>query len=383
MKFIINTTNIKVGGALQVSYSLLHQLRLFKQHEYYVFVSPQLNEVIDKSTFPSNFHFYHFHNNPTSSIKDLFTFHRKLETLESKINPDFVFTIFGPSLWKSRAPHLLGFANGVYLFDKSRFIQKQLLFNVFKRAYYYIRRHFLLRAIKREGTVFWVETELARKELSKSIHVDISKIYVITNTYDTHYEKQQNAYINGHAKTHPFRFLYLAANYKHKNLSIFNKIIPLLKEKNIDCQFYVTLPDDVFQELFPKYSEDVMLQNLGPLKPQECPAAYIKTDALFFPSLLETFSSNYPEAMVMKKPIITSNLPFAKRICSDAAFYFNPYSPNDIVEKIETFIFDKALQKQLIENGIKRLEHFDTAFTRAEKLLNIMQDHIHKQICAE
>ena len=55
---------------------------------------------------------------------------------------------------------------------------------------------------------------------------------------------------------------------------------------------------------------------------------------MFLPTFLECFSASYAEAMLMKKPIITSNLGFAQNVCKDAAVYFDPCNPEDIIDKI-------------------------------------------------
>ncbi|MFK2341775.1 glycosyltransferase [Bacteroides fragilis] len=73
--------------------------------------------------------------------------------------------------------------------------------------------------------------------------------------------------------------------------------------------------------------------NLGIIDVSKCPQLYNECDALFLPTLLECFSANYVEAMKMRKPIVTSNLPFATNVCKNAALYFDPMNAHDIVEK--------------------------------------------------
>ena len=62
--------------------------------------------------------------------------------------------------------------------------------------------------------------------------------------------------------------------------------------------------------------------------------------------------------MKMQKPILTSDLSFAKDICQDSALYFDPLNPKDIAEKIIRLSADKELQNQLIGNGLERLKQF-------------------------
>ena len=90
---------------------------------------------------------------------------------------------------------------------------------------------------------------------------------------------------------------------------------------------------------------------------------------MFLPTLLETFSASYPEAMKMERPILTSNLDFAIDICGDAALYFNPLDSYDIANKIKTLITDPILYQDLVEKGKNRLKNFETSTSRAEKYL--------------
>jgi glycosyltransferase involved in cell wall biosynthesis len=375
MKIILNATNLKQGGALQITRSILEHYQQISENEYHVFLSPQLSRMINTSGFPENFQFYLFDANPTDSIYLSLTFFTRFSKLEQEIKPDFVLTVFGPALWKPKSPHLMGFANGLYLYDESRFIQEIWLNNLFRRIRYYARRYLLLKRIKTEADLLWTETQFSKDRLSKELRFPPEKIFVVSNTAGKQYIPSESP-----ANSKTFKFLYLSADYPHKNLDIFNQLLPLLKRRNIDCSFYLTLPAKVFERRFPNYQNDKMLINLGPLPPEKCPDAYNHCDALFFPSFIETFSANYPESMAMNKPIITSDLDFAHSICGDAALYFDPFDPHSIAATIQQLIDNPMLRKELVAKGKERLKNFDTAAERAEKLLKIMKDYLNRKL---
>jgi len=373
MRLFINTTNLKQGGSLQVSASVISEFISFTEHEYHIFLSPQLAAILDKTIFPVNFHFYDFSFNPIASLGKLLSFRRTMNRYERQLKPDFVLTVFGPALWKPRAPHLLGFANGLYLYDKSRFTQDIWLNTPLKRVYFYTRRSILLRQLKKEASLLWTETPFAQGEISKAMGFPREKIAVITNTYGPAYETYPK---KERPSRQPFTFLYLTADYPHKNLDLFNSLIPILKERGIKCRFRLTLPPEVFKTRFPHYSNDPMLENIGPIAPNNGPATYDDADALFFPSLIETFSANYPEAMIMCRPIVTSDLPFAHDICMDAALYFDPFNPADAAKAIERLVNNAGLREELVKKGLQQLAQFGTAKQRAENLLNMMKDYL-------
>ena len=77
--------------------------------------------------------------------------------------------------------------------------------------------------------------------------------------------------------------------------------------------------------------------------------------------------------MRMKKPILTSDISFAKELCGTAAKYFNPMSSKDISESIIFLSQNKNEQKKLIESGVRQLRKYDTFKQRANKYLKIIE----------
>lgn len=115
MKLIINASLNYVGGGLQVALSFIQECALIPENTYYVFMSENVSSQIDVTSYPTNFVFYNIPN------LRFYQFHTYLSQIERKIVPDVVFSIFGPVYWKSRAPHIMGFALGHYLYGDSPF----------------------------------------------------------------------------------------------------------------------------------------------------------------------------------------------------------------------------------------------------------------------
>ena len=76
------------------------------------------------------------------------------------------------------------------------------------------------------------------------------------------------------------------------------------------------------------------------------------------PSLLESFSGTYVEAMYYRIPIFTSGLDFAREVCGEGATYFDPHDPDDILEKIERVFREPTRLKALVDAGEKVLRLF-------------------------
>lgn len=372
MILIVNASNIVVGGGIQVSLSFIEELKKFNDNEYHLFLSNQVSKQIDAKDFPKNFYFYYFNVSPSSLTKG-FKVRKELSRLEGIIKPNLVFTVFGPAYWKPKAIHISGFADG-WCYNPNSIAFKQLSFKKKLRNLSIVARKNW--AIKKADYII-VETNVAKNNISKFLGINDDRIYVVGNTYHSIYSKVNNNNNSSVNRDENFKLLVLSAFYPHKNLKIINKVVPILKNKsNKNFILYLTINDDDFKQNF---IESDFIKNLGPQKVSDCPALYNKSDALFLPTLLETFSANYPEAMIMNKPILTSGYDFAEDVCQDAALYFDPLNPEDIANKIIQLSESDNIYNELVSNGQKRLLELETPMSRAEKYLNLFNEIVIKE----
>lgn len=374
MRIIVNCSNLRIGGGIQVALSFIQEFIGFPENEYHVFLSPQISSQIDKKKYPYNFNFYHFEHS-ISSFRYAYGVIMQLKKIENIIKPDCVFTVFGPSYWTPKSKHLMGYAMPHYVYPeylkKVRLSLKEHYLNILKKKYH---KFFL----KKNAEYYYSETANVSKRLSQFVNINEKKVFTIGNTYNHVFNNPLiNLKILPSKKEQEFRLITISSYYIHKNLTIINEIIPLIKTSNINIKFILTIPENIFRMKFMQNSSYII--NVGPVPISHCPYLYANSDALFLPTLLECFSASYPEAMKMKKPILTSDLSFAHDICGDAAEYFNPLNPKDIANKIIDLANDKNRQKELINNGERRLLDFETPKSRAEKLLAICSNLIKMQ----
>ena len=373
MKLIINTSTLYVGGGVQVAISFLNEISKSIDHEYHVFLSNETNKYIDRKIFSQNFYFYLIETSPSklSSRKNITNF---LDELEEKIRPDIVFTVFGPSYWKPKAKHISGFADG-WVYNKDSIVYKKLPF--FKRMKMILHSNYKAFFLKKDSDFFILETEDAKNKLAKSLNIKKNKIYVVGNTYSSVFDnydlvnKENPNYIKlPEKKEGIFRLMYIAHNHINKNLIIIRDLIDFFHENKIEL--VLTIDKNSYTQLFPEKPSCII--NIGPISQKSCPSIYNQSDALFAPTLLETFSAVYPEAMKMQIPILTSNFSFATDICANAAIYFDPLNKKDIIEKIKSLVNNEKRQKELTDFALEQLKKFETSKSRAEKYINICEN---------
>lgn len=367
MKIIINTANLKIGGALQVAISFIYECINFTENEYHVFLSPSMSKEINIDEFPNNFVF-HFFNNPSRFI----VFDKVISLLnvtEAKINPDCVFSVFGPTYWKPKSKHVMGFANGLYLYEDLPYLKTMKGLKKFKFSLTKQYHKFLL---KNNADLYVVQTDDMKDRFSKFINQDKESISVVSSKYHSIYEKDiNNLMLLPDKSLGEFWFVTISAYYPHKKLDIINDLVQIIKKKKLNIKFVLTISEEIFQKKFKK-SKDYIL-NIGPVKLEECPYIYSKVDALFLPTLVESFTASYPEAMIMRKPILTSNYSFAKTVCKDAALYFNPYDNNDVMKQIEKIYSNKELYEEIVTKALKIVEELPSSKTRANEYLKLCE----------
>ena len=373
MKLLINCSDLRGTGVCQVAASFLNECCAFNENEYVVFIAEPVKKNIDIDSFPSNFKFYEFENRALFSLAGWPNI-IKMKKIEAKEKPDCTFTVFGPSFWRPKSPHLQGYAYPHYVYPESP------LFNLLsfkQRIDIKIRQWLHVTQLKRNGDFFVCETEDVKKRWSSMYGIPEERVFKAYNTASEPFFSY--AATNNDREDDEFRFYSLCSPYRHKNLEILNEVCALIPSLNCKkkIRFYTTLPQESVNKIFNESTRQYIV-NVGPQLVTDCPKLVAKCDALFLPTLLECYSASYPEAMCMGKPILTSNLSFATDVCGKAALYFDPLNANDIVKKIGELIESPVLYSDLQARGKERLNEFGRAHDRAQTYLSICKSIINK-----
>jgi len=368
MRIMINTAKLRFGGAVQVALSFIHECRAHDQHEYHVVVGPGVGAVLNLGDFPANFQFYE-KSFGVMGLRKLRRVQREMSALEAQILPDCVVTTSGPPFWRSRAPHLVGFNRPLLIYPESPYIQR---LPAARKAKLAAQRWLHCRYFRRDADALIVQTDDVNDRVRKLLGTD--RVYTVTNTHNAWYDQPKD-YPPKLPAREPgkFRFLTLTSYYPHKNLELIPEILDALPEclrKRVE--FVMTL---TAEELRQRIRKDIprQIRLVGPVSPPECPALYRECDAMFLPTLAECFSASYPEAMKMGKPIVTTDLGFARGICGDAALYFPPCDSVGAAEMVACLISDSDLCERIRRNGLERLASFDSPAARADNILRICE----------
>lgn len=358
MKLIINTVNIRMGGALQRAISFIKELIDKSENQYYIFYNQEIGNQIDIHAFPENFKFYFFDNSP-ASLKYRHKIVKQFDKLESEIKPDLVFSFVGPAYWRPKSKHLVGYAVPHIVYSDYKYVKNYALKTKLEMIYKKFWTNY-------EADYWVVQTEDVKKRLARRIHVSEDKIFLVSNGAGNQYNdvsivKKEESKIK--------KLLMISTYRPSKNFEIIREVIPFLKNDLFQYEFHITIQPQDYARVFSGF-ENVVI-NHGHVKAIEGPNLYNQSDAMFLPAHLECFSASYPEAMIMEKPILTSDFSFAHTVCGEAALYFDNLSPQDIANKIKLLFHNPNLYQELVEKGKKQLVKFDRSHEQTQKYLNI------------
>ena len=102
-----------------------------------------------------------------------------------------------------------------------------------------------------------------------------------------------------------------------------------------------------------------MYKRQGYVSDEDLRLLYKKARVFVFPSLFEGFGLPVLEAMACKCPVICSDIPPLREISNGNAFYFNPNSLADLIDKIEHIFDENFDRKCFIEKAYKNSKTYN------------------------
>ena len=352
---------MKAGGGLQVAHSICSQLGRFQQHHFVVVLSSYIyNFDIPRGTNCKIIK-YDIKNNVATLLlgKDRF-----LDRLVVSQHIDAVLTVFGPSRWRPRVPHLCGFARAQLIKE----VNPNVTPSVKERLTYAVWRW----GFRRSSDTFYTENAYISEMLPKMIRG--AKVYTVTNYYNQVFDQPDGW--KREVILPPFdgiTLLTVSSPTVHKNLKIMIPVSEYLELHHPDFQFRFVLTCTAEALKVPKHLMHHFVF-VDKVDVAECPNLYEQADIMFMPTLMECFTATYPEAMRMEVPIVTTDLVFARGLCGGAACYYSAVDATAAAEAIYRVAMDEAFRSHLTACGKEQLKSFDNYEQRAEKLVGILEE---------
>jgi len=233
-------------------------------------------------------------------------------------------------------------------------------YNLLHRLYY----RFIVGPAVRAADQILTVSESSRKDIAKYFKVPLDKITATRLSAEENFKPQSQEAIRGIRDQYRIGerefILYVGNRKPHKNLPTLISAFGLFKKKYKN-EYFLALSGEPDEELS-RLSKDSGIEDqiifLGKVKEDDLPAVYSTAEAFVCPSLYEGFGLPVLEAMACGAPVITSNISSLPEVIGDAGIMVDPYSAEDLAEKMREISVNTALAEEMREKGLQRAKLF-------------------------
>jgi len=243
-------------------------------------------------------------------------------------------------------------------------------------------RDFYYRQACNDAALIVSATQWTKKDLIENFGIQPQKIAVINRGYDDNFDKNDMAlsgeFINKHGIPAEY-ILYPAKTWPHKNHIRLFHALANLRDKGIIMPLVCTgKPVEATQSaiaaelqllkldkqiLFTGYLSDSMLQQL-----------YMNAKFVIFPSLFEGLGIPVLEAMAFGTPVVCSRATCLPEISGNSAVFFDPYSIDDIANKIAEVSSDASLRIRMKNDGYSNVRKY--SWDETARKIRIVYDYL-------
>jgi glycosyltransferase involved in cell wall biosynthesis len=348
MKLLVDCTPLGSGGGVQVAVAFLENLRQRGDITWLALAPEQMRVALPEVLSGDDRVMFIKKNR----LGDIFTIRSELKRLEQVYSPSIIFTVFGPAYFCAQSPHLTGFAISEMLYEPHILMPAALWLK-------YLLSDAIRCRLLRQADTLVVETETVRHRLAYRLGIAAERIAVIGNSL--------NPLLARHAPTNlskdgHFGLLIPSTYYPHKNLEIIPPVAQALErlDPSFHFEFRFTLDANSapWQRII-RHAHELgvghRIKTLGPLPLNALAEAYKAASAVFLPTLLEASTAVYPESFYFMRPLITSDLDFARELCGEAAVFVSPLEPESIAKSVHKLANSNELTNRLIAIGERQL----------------------------
>lgn len=372
MKILFNCTVNVVGGAVQNAANFIRFAVLSDTNEFVFLVSRQVSNVLVE--WGVNHESIYILDSPARSK----VVRLQALLIERDFSPDVVYTMAGPTYIKFSSTHVMGISDpyithgGLLKFFFNRNIASSL-----KMIVRTLAKGFYAR-ISADRFVFQTQTS-ADGFCRRYCILSENKIFIIPNAIgeifiDNLGIKTKHIKSMGALPEDYFYLLCPSAYYSHKDIEVIFKIAKKLAPDNyLKLKFILTINDDDYKQLLIKWPKaiDIVL-NVGPYSYAKALDVYSLANAVILPSILETFSTTYIEAIALKLPLIVANEPFSKEVCGNYPLYFKSGSSSSLMNLLRNQNYRVLTDEQLHERD-RIIEKYGTQKKRYQSIISVLE----------
>jgi glycosyltransferase involved in cell wall biosynthesis/SAM-dependent methyltransferase len=373
LKFVIEAAGLTVAGGKELALDLMSRLAGHAEHQF-TFLVPDLGPY--KAISGSNIRVI-------VCRKDSGLLHRarllnyEVPRICRDESADALLCLGNFVPWKRVCPTVVLLQNAWMVYrdpvaESRRTLRENLIMAYGRHAYRYLPRDITIIT----------QTSVMKDRLCVRYGIDPGRVAIIPNTFSLAKPagNGERTLSNGNEGARPFTFLCLAHCYAHKNIDILVDAtgeLPKYTDKSAKCVITVAPEQHPgAQRLLKRLGQAEVagkIENIGPVPSEMLPKVYQIADALIFPTLLESFSRTYLEALYFGLPILTSDRDFAHNLCQNAAIYFDPLDAASVARAMARVMDDAGLRQRLVANGRRILAQAPTWDEIAARFVEVLE----------
>jgi len=266
-------------------------------------------------------------------------------------------------------PLLINFCNtGLVYYERQIITIHDMSYKVNPKWFskkFYLWYNFLISHIAKRSSKILTVSNASKKDIIKYLKVKPEKISVIYNSY---YLNTNNNF----EKIIGDKYLLTVSSLDpRKNLGNLVKAF-----KKIDEKIKLVIVGSNSSN-FASHDElaDKNIIIKGYVSDLELVSLMNNAEIFIYLSFYEGFGLPPIEAMYMGCPVIVSDIPAHREVCGNAALYTDPYSIEDIKNKITFMLNNDQVKKELIIAGKNNIKRFDW-FNSARKVLDNINEMV-------
>lgn len=370
-KILINGISAKSGGGRSILTNLLNTISSRKINFEFIVIVPQNHGYEKFST--ENIAIVEFSTLHYNVLKQLYFYNFWIKKFIKENNISLVFNLADVIIPLNRKQ--------LFLFDWSYATYPESIvwkrMGLFERYYKKFKLHLFKKRVK-YLSVLYAQTNSIKSRLNEFFQIE--NIGIIPNAVSID-NLSGGVFKDFNLPKNRINFLCLSKYYIHKNIESFIPLAKIIKKEDLPFTIILTINQDqhknaklLIDQIEKENLQDILI-NVDEVEMQNVPSLYDQTDALLLPTLLESFSGTYIEAMYHKKPIFTSNYDFAIDVCGDSAIYFDPLNTLDILKAMKQ-IQDEALVREKVLMATERLNEFPSWKQVSDIIINEFQKYV-------
>lgn len=230
-------------------------------------------------------------------------------------------------------------------------------------------RNYVYGQLKRKADFVICVSSFTRSSVIEKLAMPPDKVFAVSNCVHSRLampSQQEREEVLAKFGLQGKKYCIFPANlWPHKNHKMLLVAFNMFIRRNASYDLHLILTgatiesDTIIKDAMEQMKLDDKVHFLGYLREDELAAIWSGSYALIFPSLFEGFGIPLVEAMMFRKPILASTATSIPEVSGDAALYFDPRRPDEIVDCLAKIMEDKGLYDSLVTKGQARLKNFD------------------------